>query len=237
MKNDGFVPDYLQIPYPIYLDDSLQGGDRIVYGIVYWFQHMSRGECIASNEAIAKIIGINPRSVRNALERLEERKYISREYKDTGRRNRVRINALVSYKGMFPREKLMHHEGKVDASGEGKVDAQIKININKDKKNTGSQGDPGLIVSVIDLFKEANPTEYRTWYKNTTQRAAADRLIGEYGFEKIRDVMKLIPRTNRISYFPTITTPDQLSKKWTQLEAAFARMKSQKEKKAKIAFV
>src|ERR1035437_1227238 len=116
MNEKTFTPDYIQVPYPVYRDEDLEGADRLVYGVIYWFEHMSKGKCIASNETIASVIGIKPRSVKNSLNRLEEKGYIARSYKDESRRHRIEMNALISFKGMYQRAKRMNLEGKVDAS-------------------------------------------------------------------------------------------------------------------------
>ena len=60
-----------------------------------------------------------------------------------------------------------------------------------------------------------------------TQRAAADFLVREYGIERIEAVIRLLPKTNNIPYFPTITSPEELKERWVKLEGAFARKKKE----------
>lgn len=108
-----------------------------------------------------------------------------------------------------------------------------KVRLGKVSKILASRSDAGLITSLIDIFKEVNPTEAPKWYANTTQRSAADRLIVEYGYDKVSRAAKLLPKTNNIPYFPTITTIDQLSKKWTQLDAAFQKKKGEQISKGR----
>lgn len=96
-----------------------------------------------------------------------------------------------------------------------------------------ASSDAGLINQIIEAFKEVSPTEVSKWYGNKTQRGAVDRLIVEYGFEQVGKVVKLLPKTNKIPYFPSISTPDQLSKKWGQLADAFARKKGEQLTKVK----
>lgn len=91
-------PDYLMIPYALYEAEGLQPVDRDVYGAVYWFEHMKDGVCRASNETIADIVHAVPRSVQNSLNRLEQRGFIQREYKDGHKKNRMGIRALVAFK-------------------------------------------------------------------------------------------------------------------------------------------
>ena len=93
-----------------------------------------------------------------------------------------------------------------------------------------------MIVSLIDAFEKVNPA-YRKWYSNTTQRAAADRLITTHGLEHVLKVIAFLPRSNAMPYFPSITTPSQLEDKWASLEAAVGRMRSEiNSKKPKVAF-
>lgn len=91
-------PDYIQIPYQVVIDKNLQPSDRIVYGVIYWFEHLRDGRCTASNASIAEIGNIEIGSVQNALNRLESCGYISREFRDEKKRVRKEIHALISYK-------------------------------------------------------------------------------------------------------------------------------------------
>ncbi len=92
-----FKPDYIMIPYPVYIDQRLESVDRVLYGVVYCFEHMRMGKCIASNEKLAIAAGVSARSVPNALTRLEDCGYIKRIYKDKSKRNRTEIKALISF--------------------------------------------------------------------------------------------------------------------------------------------
>jgi hypothetical protein len=75
---------------------------------------------------------------------------------------------------------------------------------------------------VIKAFIAINPACGR-YYKNTTQRAACDRLVEQRGLEQVKKVVALLQKTNRISYLPTITTPLQLEEKWAALEAGLIK--------------
>ncbi len=86
------------------------------------------------------------------------------------------------------------------------------------KETRASQSDAGLIVQVIDSFKDVNPA-FGKWYANKNQRAAADRLITAHGMETIIRVVALLPKTNTKAYFPTITTPMQLEDRWATLKS------------------
>ena len=94
-----FKPDYLTIPIQLYDDERIEPMDRDVYAVVYWYEHMKDGECRASNESIACVIsGSSTRAIQNSLTKLEEYGYITREYKDESKRNRLRIKTHIALK-------------------------------------------------------------------------------------------------------------------------------------------
>lgn len=95
-----YRPDFVLIPYPVYTDQRLESIDRVIYGIIYWFEHMKDGRCTASNETLGRVAGVSPRSIPNALMRLEQHGYIRRSYKDDSNRHRTEIASLISFKNI-----------------------------------------------------------------------------------------------------------------------------------------
>ncbi len=82
------------------------------------------------------------------------------------------------------------------------------------------------IPEIIKSFEAINPACKRH-YGIPTQRNACQALIDTYGFEKVQSVIqKTLPRTNKISFLPTITTPYQLFEKWSALEAGIIKIKN-----------
>ena len=105
-----------------------------------------------------------------------------------------------------------------------------KKDMTKDNSELRSQD----IVSLIEMFSKLNPACKRM-YGNTTQRGACEDLISTYGLERILSVVEnTLPKTNKLQFFPTITTPVQLRDKFVTLESAIIRYK--KESKSKVAF-
>jgi len=90
-------------------------------------------------------------------------------------------------------------------------------------KETSREGvfDP-LGADIIKAFEEIDPKN-KTYYNNTTQRAACDFLLSEYGLEEVMKRISVLTQTNRLPYFPTITTPVQLRDKWVQLQGSVQR--------------
>ena len=91
-------PDFLIIPLVLQHDDRIRPSDLIIYGVVYWFEHLKDGECRASNETIGSVGGIDTRTVNAGLDRLERAGYIRRYYKDEEKRNRDRIESMVAFR-------------------------------------------------------------------------------------------------------------------------------------------
>lgn len=90
-------PDFLIIPIVVKNSPKLQPSDWIVYAVVYWYEHMRDGICTAANETIAEVAGIEARTVRVALQRLEEAGFIKRDYRDKQKKIRAQIRCLVRY--------------------------------------------------------------------------------------------------------------------------------------------
>lgn len=90
-------PDFLIVPKIVHDHPDLQPSDWILYGVVYWYEHMRDGKCIASNEALARVARVGERSVRGSLDRLERAGFIRREYRDKKRKDRAQILCLVKY--------------------------------------------------------------------------------------------------------------------------------------------
>jgi hypothetical protein len=164
------------------------------------------------------------------LRELEEAGYLQREKLPSGKmeytlkhslsaERELRVEKPKSQNGTVP--KRLSAESSPISNTEEKV-----IQINTNTSDVPSQE----IVSVIDSFKEVNQA-YKKWYGNRTQRGAIERLVSNYGIEKILKVITLLLKTNGMNYMPTITTPLQLEDKWSQLESAFLRKKNELEAK------
>lgn len=102
MSTEFLEPDFIQIPFILVKDKELEQVDRLLYGIIYWFEHLRDGRCFASNDTLAKILGTTSRVIQNSLTNLEKRGYIAREYKDAAKRNRTDIRSLIAFKLLSP---------------------------------------------------------------------------------------------------------------------------------------
>lgn len=79
---------------------------------------------------------------------------------------------------------------------------------------------------LIKLFEEVDPKN-KTYYANKTERASADFLISEYGFEQVEKVIAILPKTNKIQYMPAVTKPSELKEKWGKLRDALEKKKGE----------
>jgi len=93
-----FTPDFLIVPYELLNTPGLTPSDWIVFSVVYWFEKMKEGKCIASNETIAAIAKIGSRTVRRSLEKLEKAGCLKRFFFDTVHKKRKMIKILISFK-------------------------------------------------------------------------------------------------------------------------------------------
>jgi len=92
------------------------------------------------------------------------------------------------------------------------------------------------IVSFISAFKEVNPTHDRL-YSNKTERAAAERLIHKFGYEKMKATAEHLSMVINQPYAPVITTPYQLERNLGKLVAFFKREENKNKNKYPIAFI
>jgi DNA-binding MarR family transcriptional regulator len=121
------IPEFLIVPYQIYAHEKLRPADKIVYAVVYWYEKMKDGKCIASNESIARVANIEPRTVGLALERLEQYKFIKREFDGTDGNHRKEIKTLV-----YMAQKESDHKPTKDEKQERPVEINRQF-FNKDK--------------------------------------------------------------------------------------------------------
>jgi len=83
-----------------------------------------------------------------------------------------------------------------------------------------------LGAEIIKAFEVIDPKN-RTYYNHTTQRSACDYLLEEFGLDVVLKRISVLPQTNKMPYFPTITNPYELKEKWQKLEDAVERKQSE----------
>lgn len=211
-----------------------------------------RGTCWASRTTLAKQCGISARRIDKSLKYLIEHDWIrfkgTKEVYTKGGAQQVKEYAIVDLwkkniefyetqkgvaHGAIPEAKGVARntqrgstdEAKGVAHGAHKEEPVLKKN--HIKEDTAEQSSASNLVSeVIKAFEEVDPKN-KTYYGNKTQRVACDFLISEYGLAEVLKRIGVLPKTNKVPYFPTITTPVQLRDKWVQLQDAVDRKRGE----------
>lgn len=174
------------------------------------------GQFITGRKKLSIETGISQTTIERILEFLESQQQIGQQ-----KTNKYRLITILNW------EDYQLEDNKRTTNGQ-QTDTIKKYK--KIKKNTSeTEVSPGIPL-IIDLFKEINPS-YSKWYGNKTQRKAVSNLLELNGFEKLSKVIALLPKTNKIPYLPTITTPLQLEDKWASLEIALTKEKNKSREK------
>ena len=71
---------------------------------------------------------------------------------------------------------------------------------------------PNEINTLIEMFEPINPS-FKRLYPNKSQRSALERMIKEHGYEKLVELLKVLPEIVTQKYAPTVTTPITLENK------------------------
>lgn len=102
----------------------------------------------------------------------------------------------------------------------------IKNISNKDIAKQALQELPKEISEVIKEFEAVNKA-CSDYYGNVTQRKAVEKLINAYGYEFVVNVIRMLPKMNRVLYNKA-TTPVELWNKWAKIEAEASKLKETK---------
>ena len=77
MTDDKVGINFVNIPIEIFGNNELTANEKILYGYLSIFKKQC---CFQSNEALAEAIGVNEKTITNALKHLEELEYIFVEF-------------------------------------------------------------------------------------------------------------------------------------------------------------
>ena len=88
------------------------------------------------------------------------------------------------------------------------------------------------INSIIPYFEKVNPS-YKRMFANTSQRSSLQRLVDQYGEDRIKNLLIQLPSIIQRPYAPRITTPYELEAKMGQL-IAFMKQESIKINKGGV---
>ena len=95
-SNNDFFPYFLAVPYEVIGNKNLKTIDSIVFGVIYFYESLSKKKCIASNKEIARLSGKSISTISKSLMRLEREKYIKRYiYSLDNSMHRDKIETLI----------------------------------------------------------------------------------------------------------------------------------------------
>lgn len=190
-----------------------------------------------SQKLIAREFGITDRSVRTYL-KLLERANVVNVIKKRGRsggrwlRNEYELLDISLWKSPEEISSYNNHRNVTTSSQE--IDDTRERNIlptNNTQSNNTHKKDTHMakqsfadIETIIEKFKVVNP-DYESFYKNTTQRKATQRLIDRMGMEQLTAVMDELGKAVAKPYCPMITSPLTLEKKLADLFIFLQRQK------------
>lgn len=180
-------------------------------------------------------MGLSRDGVSKNLHRLEEQGYIQiirTPYGLSLRVNKVKKRFGKNTTSLPKRDtdKTSNQGGQNLESLRQKTESNKTIQLDKTVDTTKAGKPAGfnpLGSEIIKAFEEVDPKN-KTYYANKTQRAAADHLISEYGLEAVLKRIGVLPKTNKIKYFPTINSPNDLKEKWVKLQDAVSKMREEK---------
>jgi hypothetical protein len=147
------IPDFIQIPYQLIGDKNLAPIDRLVYGAIYFYSKMSGERCFATNNTVAKLLHSTPKTVGRSLQKLEDARYIIRDFSDPDtKKNRTEIIPLVAM------SKLTYSKSRVPPNGGTKGQIDVPLNGGTVPPNgglrTSKQGYPKNGVNLTEKNEE-----------------------------------------------------------------------------------
>lgn len=240
-----FKPDFLIIPYLAVENRNLQPLDRILYGVIYYFERMKYGQCIASNKILAEFAQCSTRSIGGCLSRLEKEGYILCLYNDEKKKDRkeIKTNIQIIVNGGVTSDNVTGYVKQRNGLREvtyGVTSDNVQIsNIDKEDLNNkkdniilhSEQSSQGVqINNLIELFKPVNDG-YTRFYKNKTQRKAIEDLLKIKTVEELIKLINGLQWLNRQPYATTIVTPCQLRDRLGEYKAFVQRNQNNKEAK------
>lgn len=170
---------------------------------------VNEGQLITGRKSLSEETGIPESTIEDILRYLETQHQIQQQ-----KTTKYRLVTILNWKDyQNPTAKATTKQQQADTNK----------NVKNDKKNTDTE-QSSLIPEVIKLFEEVNPA-CKKMYGNTTQRKACQNLIDEYGFEEVSKVIAFLPKSNKVSYFPVVTTPVQLWDKYQTLKDKWSQKK------------
>jgi hypothetical protein len=100
-------------------------------------------------------------------------------------------------------------------------------NTTKDNTTTSNE-----VAKVIKLFEKID-VKNKTYYNHKTQRAKAQFLLDEHGYDKLAELVDIYLQFKDEKYLPSISSPYEMVEKWSKLGDFFRRKQADKNELAK----
>lgn len=219
MKDKG----YINIQGWMINELDLKGNELILFAVIHGFSQDGKSKYRGSLSYIEQALKISRRTVVRTLESLLEKKLITKELNQTGNLYSVKMSLLD--------QKVVSkcHGGSDKSTPVGSVKSihnNNKYN-NKDNNNTSNE-----VAMVIKLFEKLD-VKNKTYYRNKTQRAKAQFLLDEYGYDKVAELIDVYLQFKDERFLPSISNPHEMVEKWSKLGDFFRRKQSEKNELAK----
>jgi len=193
------------IPLEILEDINLSANSKLLYAEICALSRRS-GKCFATNEYIAKRLGLSKRTIPTLLKELKERELIS-----------VHIKAHSG--GTFRDIRVsFNNDGGGRQRARGGIAKERGHNRNRQREIDNKINTSDSVAKVMKVFEQVNPSIKRM-YGNITQRKSADNLISRFGVDNVLKAAQVAVNLLEVKYSPKITTPYQLETKWAELVA------------------
>jgi DNA-binding transcriptional regulator YhcF (GntR family) len=198
-------------------------------------QTITTGQFLTGRKELAKKCGVSPSLIERVLNYLEIEQQI-RQQKTT----KYRVITILNWNVY---QKIDSKSDNKRTTNGQQADTNKKYkNEKNDKNNTilatdvarKSKFNP-LGAEILHAFEGVDPKN-KTYYGNTTQRSACDYLLETYGLEEVLKRITVLPKTNRVPFFPKINSPNDLKEKWVKLQDAVEAKRAEIKNNNKIAF-
>lgn len=215
---------------------QLKGKPSEMQAIYYWIcEHADEnGICFPSRKTLAFEAGVNIKTVDKYIEQLELCGFLKKQIRKVEGKKENMSNlyqVMILDNGVVPKTALPSTKnGTTPSTKNGTVTI---TNINHNQLTNIAEASSADVPKVIKAFETINPASSK-FYGNKTQRAACQFLIDTYGLDRtILVIEQTLPKTNGMKYFPTILSPVQLQDKWSSLESAIKKHRSENNNKGR----
>lgn len=208
---------YAIIPASIRYDSEITDFAKILYAEITALSN-KQGFCSASNGYFAELYRRNDSTISETISSLTKRGHIRSEVQENYKR---KIYPLVK----IPKGGTEKAEGGVSGKAEENNTSintkyntgETKFRIEKDspkKEEKESKVKYPNAKQVFALF----PKPQKSWAINTTELKHGE-LLFERGLDKVKRALDLVGKFRGEDYFPQVTCPSELERKWPQLVA------------------